>query len=219
MLPKVGILGGTGPQGRGLGLRLALAGSQVVLGSRVPQRAADVVDDLRATHGVGADLLVGAANAEAATSDVVIVAVPFDGVRTLLEPLGDTLADTVVVSCVNRLRFDEGGPYPVPVAEGSAAELVARLAPRARVVGAFHHVPAARLTDVDDVEMDVLVTGDDDDACDIVCGLAEAIPGMRGVRAGPLRLTRPVEELTAVVLAVNRRHRVRAGVRLAGLAD
>jgi NADPH-dependent F420 reductase len=196
-----------------------MAGCDVVLGSRVPQRAADTVRDLRDRHGVDAERLRGAANREAAACDVVIVAVPFDGVRWLLEPMGDALAGTVLVSCVNRLGFDDRGPHPVPVAEGSAAELVASLAPGARVVGAFHHVPAARLTTPTAVEMDVLVTGDDDDACGIVCALADVIPGMRGVRAGPLRLTRPIEELTAVVLAINRRNRVTAGVRLAGLPD
>lgn len=217
--PSIGVLGGTGPQGRGLGLRLALAGCQVMLGSRDPERAASTASALRDEHEVDADRLAGAANSEAAIRDVVIVAVPFDGVRTLLEPIGDTLAQTIVVSCVNRLAFDRRGPHPVPVAEGSAAELIAGLVPRARVVGAFHHVPAARLTSVTAVEMDVLVTGDDDEASDLVCALADAIPGMRGVRAGPLRLTRPVEELTAVVLAVNKRLRVAAGVRLAGLPD
>ncbi|CAN5800651.1 NADPH-dependent F420 reductase [soil metagenome] len=218
-LPTVGVLGGTGPQGRGLGLRLALAGYAVVLGSRTPERAVDVAGCLHDEHGVDPDLLAGAANNEAAARDVVIVAVPFDGVRALLEPMGDLLAGTVVISCVNRLGFDADGPHPIPVEEGSAAELIAVLAPRARIVGAFHHVPAARLTGASIVEMDVLVTGDDDAACAVACALADALPGMRGVRAGPLRLTRPVEELTAVVLAVNKRHRIAAGVRLAGLRD
>jgi hypothetical protein len=217
--PTVGVLGGTGPQGRGLGLRLALAGHQVVLGSRTPERAASTAKELAADHGVADDLLTGGANGEAADADVVVVAVPFDGVRPLLDAVGDQLAGRIVVSCVNRLAFD-GGPHPVPVEEGSAAELIASLAPDATVVGAFHHLPAGRLTsDTESLDMDVLVTGDDGDAVAAVCRLADTLGGVRGVRAGALRLSRPLEELTAVVIAVNKRYRVTAGVRLTGLPD
>lgn len=217
-LPTVGILGGTGPQGRGLGLRFACAGYEVVLGSRTPGRAEEVARTLRDEHGVGADLLAGAANHEAASRDVVVVAVPFDGVRPLLEPIGDLLAGTVVVSCVNRMGFDADGPYPIPVEEGSAAELIADLAPDARVVGAFHHVPAGRLTrDLGPLEMDVLITGPD--TVPHVRELVESIDGVRAVAAGPLRLSRPLEELTAVVIAVNSHFKVTAGVRLTGLPD
>ncbi len=216
----VGVLGGTGPQGRGLGLRLASAGYRVVVGSRVPQRAADTVARLRDRYDVDVDAMSGGPNREAADSDVVIVAVPFDGVQPLIESIADRLRRKIVVSCVNRLGFDEHGPHPIPVDERSATELIAGLAPGARVVGAFHHVPAGRLADdAGAVDMDVLVTGDDADACDVVCGLADAIPGMRGVRVGPLRLSRPIEELTAVVLSVNKRYGTTAGVRLTGLPD
>lgn len=214
------MLGGTGPQGRGLGLRLALAGHRVALGSRDAQRAAGTAKTLRDDHGVEVDRLTGVANDEAAAADIVIVAVPFDGIRPTLAPIRDMLAGSVLVSCVNRLGFDGDGPFPVPIEEGSAAELIARLVPEAEVVGAFHHVPARRLsTDTDPVDMDVLITGDDAHACALICDLADAIPGVRGILVGPLRLTRPLEELTAVVLAVNRRNKVAAGVRLAGLPN
>lgn len=217
-LPTVGILGGTGPQGRGLGLRLALAGYSVVLGSRTPQRAEDVAAELHAGHEVDAALLTGGANHAAAARDVVIVAVPFNGVRPLLEPIGDLLAGTVVISCVNRLRFDADGPYPIPVEAGSAAELIASLVPNAQVVGAFHHLPAGKLTsNAAPLDMDVLVTGAD--AVPYVRELVEAIGGVRAVLAGPLRLTRPIEELTAAVIAVNKHYKITAGVRLTGLPD
>lgn len=215
-LPTVGILGGTGPLGRGLGLRLALAGYEVVIGSRRTERAVGAAEGLRDAHGVGADVLAGGANDEAAARDVVIVAVPFDGVRPLLEPMGDLLAGTTVISCVNRLGFDGDGPRPLPVEEGSAAELIARLLPRARVAAAFHHVPAGRLTrDTGPLDMDVLIAGGD--GVPHVRELVEAIEGVRAVPAGPLRLSRPLEELTAVVIAVNKHYKVTAGVRLTGL--
>lgn len=213
----VGVLGGTGPQGRGLGLRLALAGHEVVLGSRTPERAASTAKELAADHDLPDGLLTGGANGVAADRDVVVVAVPFGGVRPLLEAVGDQLDGRIVVSCVNRLAFD-GGPHPVPVDEGSAAELIASLVPDATVVGAFHHLPAGRLTsDTEPLDMDVLVTGDDRDAVAAVCRLADDLGGVRGVPAGALRLSRPLEELTAVVIAVNKRYKVTAGVRLTGL--
>lgn len=217
-LPTVGVLGGTGPQGRGLGLRLALAGYEVVLGSRTPERGAGVATDLSRAHDVAERRLTGGANATAAARDIVVVAVPFEGVRALLEPIGEELAGRIVISCVNRMGFDGDGPRPVPVPEGSAAELIAGLVPDARVFGAFHHVPAGRLTrDLGSLDMDVLITGEGEDAD--VRALVEAIDGVRAVHAGPLRLTRPLEELTAVIVAVNKRHRANAGVRLTGLPD
>lgn len=218
--PTIGVLGGTGPLGRGLALRLAQAGYVTTLGSRQPERAESKAAELRAEHGVDHTALRGAGNEQAAAAAVVVVAVPFDGVEPTVKAVAPALAGKVVVSCVNRLGFDDRGPQPLPVNEGSAAELIAGLVPDARVVGAFHHVPAGQMRrGTHPVEMDVLVTGDDEDACATVAALAEAIPGMRAVRAGPLRLTRPLEELTAVLVSINRRYRVTAGLRVAGLPD
>lgn len=217
---SLGVLGGTGPLGGGLAVRLAQVGHTVILGSRDAQRAEAKAKELRDDNGISDDLLTGATNDEAAHAEVVLIAVPFDGLEALLPPLAPALAGKVVVSCVNRIGFDKAGPHPIPVDAGSAAELAAELAPQARVVGAFHHVPAARMRQGEGaVGMDVLVTGDDDDACETVAALAEQIPGMHAVRAGALRLTRPLEELTAVVISINKRYRVSAGIRVAGLPD
>jgi 8-hydroxy-5-deazaflavin:NADPH oxidoreductase len=217
--PTIGVLGGTGPLGRGLAFRLAQAGYPTVIGSRDPKRAEDKAAQLRGEHELEDTRLRGVGNAEAAAADVVVVAVPFDGVRPTIEAHAAALSGKVVVSCVNRMEFDDAGPRPVPVDAGSAAELIAQLVPDARVVGAFHHVPAGRMRRGGTIDMDVLVTGDDDNACETVCDLARAIPGVRAVRAGPLRLTRPLEELTAVILAVNRRYRTAAGISVVGLPD
>lgn len=217
---SVGIVGGTGPQGRGLGLRLAAAGHRVVLGSRDTDRGAKTAHELATEHAIDPGLLTGGGNDDAAACEVVVAAVPFDGVADTVAPLRAALADKVVISCINRLGFDGSGPHPLPVDEGSAAELVATLAPGARVVGAFHHVPAGRLRRTDTtLDMDVLIVGDDDAACTTTKQLADAIPGARGVRCGPLRLARPLEEMTAVVLSVNKRYKVTAGTRLTGLGD
>jgi NADPH-dependent F420 reductase len=211
----IGVLGGTGQQGRGLGRRLAMAGHEVVLGSRDADRAAAAAEPL-----AGDGLPVrGATNAVAAAdADVVIAAIPWQGHRELLETLADDLAGKIVVDCVNPLERDARGPRPVDVPEGSAAEQAAAALPRSRVVAAFHHVSAGVLLDSDDPdETDVLVVGDDREAKQLVMTLADGIAGLRGVDAGPLRLARWVEGMTSVIIAVNGRYKIRAGLRVTGL--
>jgi hypothetical protein len=208
--PVVAVLGGTGPQGRGLARRLALAGVHVVLGSRDAARAAAAADALPGP-------VTGAGNAEAARAgDVVIVAVPWEGHRELLVDLAPELAGKVVVDCVNPLGFDKQGAYALPVEEGSAAQQAQAVLPDSRVVGAFHHVSAVLLLDEDvaQVDTDVLVLGDDREATDLVQALADRIPGMRGVYGGRLRNASQVEALTANLISVNRRYKAHAGLRV-----
>jgi 8-hydroxy-5-deazaflavin:NADPH oxidoreductase len=208
----VGILGGTGDQGRGLARRLAMAGNRVIIGSREAGRAA------AAAASVGsAPRVAGAANEEAArAADLVIAAVPWEGHSDLLARLAGTLEGKIVVDCVNPLGFDARGCYPVGVPEGSAAEQAAAVLPGSTVVGAFHHVSATLLLDpeVAELDQDVLVLGDDRHATDLVQALAERIPGVRGVYAGRLRACGPVEGLTANLVAVNRRYKAHAGLRV-----
>ena len=216
----VGVLGGTGAQGRGLARRFAAAGLPVVLGSRSPERAAAVAAEVAATLEGSAGALSGTDNAAtAARADVVVVAVPWDGHRALLEDLAATLTGKVVVDCVNPLGFDRQGAYALPVPEGSATEQAAAALPGSTVVGAFHHVSAVLLEDpaVARVDLDVLVVGDDRAATDLVQALAAALPGARGIYAGRLRNAAQVEALTANLISVNRRYRAHAGVRVTDL--
>jgi 8-hydroxy-5-deazaflavin:NADPH oxidoreductase len=206
----VGVLGGTGPQGKGLALRWARAGITVILGSRSAERAEAAATEL----GEG---VTGADNATtAAAADVVLVAVPWDGHDALLTSLRDQLTGKVVIDCVNPLGFDKQGPYALPVDEGSAAQQAAKLLPESRVTAAFHHVSAVHLADLSIAEMDtdVLVLGDDREATDLVRGLADAIPGMRGVYGGRLRNAHQVEAFTANLIAINRRYKAHAGIRV-----
>jgi 8-hydroxy-5-deazaflavin:NADPH oxidoreductase len=208
----VGILGGTGDEGRGLARRLAMAGNRVIIGSRDAGRAAAAA----ATCG-SPPRVTGAVNAEAASAaDVVIVAVPFEGHAGLLAGLAAELDGKIVVDCVNPIAFDSRGAYPVPVPEGSAAQQAAALLGGSTVVGAFHHVSAPLLLDpeVAELDMDVLVLGDDRHATDLVQALAERIPGCRGVYAGRLRNCGQVEALTANLVSVNRRYKAHAGLRV-----
>jgi 8-hydroxy-5-deazaflavin:NADPH oxidoreductase len=208
----IGILGGTGDEGRGLARRFAMAGHRVIIGSRSVGRAT------AAAAGLGAELgILGTGNAEAADrADIVIVAVPWEGHGELLGALATVLSGKIVVDCVNPLGFDAHGAYSLAVAEGSAAQQAAGLLPESRVVGAFHHVSSVLLLDpeVAEVDMDVLVLGDDRDATSLVQALAARIPGVRGIYAGRLRNCGQVEALTANLVAINRRYKAHAGLRV-----
>ena len=206
----IGILGGTGPQGRGLARRFAMAGHPVIIGSRVHDRAYAVARE------IGHDVR-GLANKDAAReATLVIAAVPWEGHAELLTGLASELAGKIVVDCVNPMGFDQRGAYPLPVAEGSAAQQAAALLPNSRVVAAFHHVSAVLLLDpeVDSLDQDVLVLGDDRYATDLVQDLAGRIPGVRGVYAGRLRNCGQIEALTANLISINRRYKAHAGLRV-----
>jgi NADPH-dependent F420 reductase len=206
----IAILGGTGEQGRGLARRFAIAGHRVIIGSRVHDRAHAVAREIG--HGVR-----GLANRDAAReATLVIAAVPWEGHAELLAGLAAELAGRIVVDCVNPLGFDARGAYPLPVPEGSAAQQAAALLPDSRVVAAFHHMSAVLLLDpeVDSLDQDVLVLGDDRYATDLVQALAARIPGVRGVYAGRLRNCGQIEALTANLVSINRRYKAHAGLRV-----
>src|SRR3954471_24104738 len=212
----VAVLGGTGPQGRGLARRFAAAGLPVVIGSRRAERAEGIAAELASATG---GQVSGRDNEGAAgEGDIVIVAVPWDGHGDLLAGLADALAGKVVVDCVNPLGFDKRGAYGLDVEEGSAAEQAAALLPDSTVVAAFHNVSAVKLEDPEvlEVDTDVLVLGEREDreACDLVQELAAVIPGVRGVYGGRLRNASQVEALTANLISVNRRYKAHAGIRI-----
>lgn len=216
-MATIGFVGGTGPQGRGLSLRLGQAGHPVLLGSRDEGRAVQAAEKL-AGNDPGLDVRGVSNHRACAESDAVVVTVPAAQQADALPELRETIGDKLVVSCMNAISFDEEGPHPVLVAAGSAAEECQRLLPEARVVAAFQNVAAGSLLDAPEpLDGDVLVCGDDHAATEWVGGLVGAIPGMRPVQAGPLRLARPIEEITAVLMSLNRRHGVRTGLRITGL--
>jgi 8-hydroxy-5-deazaflavin:NADPH oxidoreductase len=216
---KIGILGGTGPQGRGLARRFAAAGHDVLIGSRAAERGeligaedAQADDTNRITGGSNADV--------AAAAELVIVAVPYAGHAALLSALATELVGKIVVDCVNPLGFDQQGPFPLRVAAGSAAEEAQQLLPDSTVIAAFHHVSAVLLDDptVDHFADDVLVLGEDRDGVAVVCALAAAIPGARGIYAGRLRNAGQVEAFTANLIAINRRYKTHAGLAITGVS-
>ncbi len=206
----IGVLGGTGDQGRGLAWRWAMAGHRVIIGSRDARRARDVALEL----GGG---VVGMDNPSCAQeADIVVLAVPWAGHGDLIKSVAKELVGKIVIDCVNPLGFDKQGAYVLDVEEGSAVQQAATLLPASRVVGAFHNVSASWLIDssAESINTDVLVLGDDREATDIVQALAGRITGVRGVYGGRLRNARQVEGLTANLISINRRYKAHAGIRI-----
>lgn len=207
---RIGVLGGTGEQGRGLATRWAAAGLRVILGSREATKALEVSGTIPGDCS-------GMSNADCAShSDIVVVAVPWQGHAELLSSLTGELANKIVVDCVNPLGFDKQGAFALDVPAGSAAQQAQQILAESTVVAAFHHVSAVLLLDeaLARIDTDVLVLGDDRDATNTVQALAEAIPGVRGIFGGRLRNARQVEALTANLISINRRYRSHAGLRV-----
>jgi NADPH-dependent F420 reductase len=217
----VGVIGGTGPQGRGLAVRLAAAGQRNLLGSRDAEKcsriAAEVAERATAAAGGAEVSVTGGANVDVAgAADLVIVAVPYAGHADTIRELAEPLAGKIVVDCVVPMGWDELGAYVIDVPEGSAAQQAAALLPDSQVVGAFHHLSAALLEDLSKptLDGDVMVVGDDRASMDTVQALASRLPGMRGIYAGRLRNARQVEALTINLVSVNRRYKAHAGIRI-----
>ena len=214
----IAVIGGTGPQGTGLAYRFARGGHEVVLGSRSQERAVVAATELG--ERVGSATVRGAANDHAAKgADLVLLAVPYDGHDALVAELAPQLAGKVVISCVNPIGFDKRGPFGLDLGPTSAAEDAQRLLPDSTVVGAFHHLSAVSLNGDADLldHEDVLVCGDDPDAKAAVIELAATVTGRPGIDAGALRMARQLEPLTAVLISINKRYKVRSGISVVGL--
>jgi len=218
----IAVVGGTGPQGKGLAYRFARHGHSIVVGSRDADRAAEAAAEIsERLEGVdAAGSVTGGTNTDACLSaEVVLLAVPYKGHDELVASL--PLAGRTVISCVNPLGFDKDGPHGLVVGDGhgSAAESAQEIAPDAQVVGAFHHLSAVRLWGKRDYldEEDVLVCGDATEAKQVVIELASTVTGRNGIDAGRLRLARQLEPLTAVLISVNKKYKAHSGIRLTGL--
>ena len=213
-------LGGTGPEGRGLALRLALAGEDVIIGSRDAGRAAAAAGELRQL--APGSRIDGAANADAAVAaDVVFLAFPYEGQRPTLESMPGALAGKVVVDVIAPMQFQRGrGASAVEVEAGSAAQEAQALLPSALVVSAFQNVSAEELLEPDKpMEGDVVVCSDHAEPKSLVMGLARKIPNLRPVDGGALSNSRYVEQITPMLVNINRIYRIHAGIRIVGVPD
>lgn len=219
---KVAIVGGTGDEGFGLALRLAGAGHEVTIGSRVADKAAASAAQAREILGDSVSV-GGSTNAEAAAAaEVTLVTVPFGAMAAIYGSIRESLApDSIVCDCTSPLMAGVGGRATQALHpwQGSAAEFAATLVPgHVRLVASFHTVAADALRDLDrPVGSDALVVGDDREAKEVVGGLVGDIPGMRWVDAGPLAMARIAESLTPLLIGINVRYKLHdAGFRISG---
>lgn len=213
----IGFIGGTGPEGRGLALRLALAGDSVVLGSRDAARAQGAANEILA---VAPDTSVQAGiNLDTAEkAKTVFVTLPYSAQRSTLGQIEDALAGKIVVVTVAPLRFAKEGVSALPVTAGSAAMEVSEILPNSYIVAAFQTISAHDLLEPRKcIESDVIVCSDDHAAKEKVMTLAEKIAGVRAVDGGGLRNAVYVEHMTALLLNINRIYKARSALKIAGI--
>ena len=211
-------LGGTGPEGKGLALRLAMAGESVIIGSRDAGRAQEAANEL--LELAPGQAIAGALNADAAAqSDVVFLTMPYGGMSPTIADVGAALHGKTVVTVIAPMQFQRGvGAVAEEVAAGSAAQEAQAAAPEARVVAAFQNVSAEELLKPEvTLNEDVVICADDAEAKQVVIDLTRKIPNLRPVDAGALFNARYVEQITPLLVNINRIHRTHAGVRITGV--
>jgi NADPH-dependent F420 reductase len=217
----IAILGGTGPAGTGLALRWARAGETIIIGSRDAQRAQQVAANLKERAGNQANISGMENSAACAAADLLMLTVPFEGQATLLKQLKPAItAGSVLIDATVPLAAGVGGraSRTLGVWQGSAAQQAAELVPKGvSVVAAFHNVSAELLNGDDPLDCDVIVCSDDPDAAQLTRNLAAKIPGVRAVDGGKLENSRIVEQITALLIGLNIRHKGHAGIRITGL--
>ncbi len=222
MSRRLAIVGGTGPEGRGLALRWARAGEEVIIGSRDAERAQRAAEEVAKSAGASGRV-TGMANADAvAATDFVVLTVPFSGHADILKQLKPAFRPgTVLIDTTVPLAAAVGGrpTRTLGVWQGSAAEQATELVPEGvKVVAAFQNVSHEALEAAGPVDCDVIVCSDDAPARQLVRELAEKIPGARGVDGGKLENARIVEQLTALLIGINVRYKAHAaGLRITGL--
>ena len=218
-VPTLAVIGGTGAEGSGLALRWAAAGYPILIGSRSRDKAQAAAAELGALLPAKGAAIEGATNAAAAAAaDVVVLSVPYDSLNGILQQIRAGCQGKTVVSVVVPLKPPRVSRVWRPPAGSAAEEAQALLGEDARLVAAFQNISATHLRDLShSVDCDILITGDDKEAKQTAIELAQAA-GMRGIDAGPLVNSSVSEGLTAVLIGINARHRVKgSGIRVTGV--
>ena len=217
----IAILGGTGPAGTGLALRWARAQESIIIGSRDAQRARDVAAVIRGKVGFGAQVSGMENSAACAAADILMLTVPFDGQAALLKQLKPAITEgSILIDATVPLAAAVGGraSRTLGIWQGSAAQQTAELVPKGvSVVAAFHNISADLLNGDAPLDCDVIVCSDDPDAAQLTRELAAKIPGVRAIDGGKLENARTVEQITALLIGLNIRHKGHAGIRITGL--
>ncbi len=219
----IAVIGGTGPAGRGLALRWARAGEIVVIGSRDAARAEQTAETIRARAGANAQVSVLENSAACEASSLLVLTVPFEGQAALLKQLKPAIRpDSILIDATVPLAASVGGRASRTLGawQGSAAQQAAELVPKGvSVAAAFQNVSADVLNNNDDVDCDVIVCSDDPSAAHIAMELAAKIAGVRAIDGGKLENARIVEQITALLIGLNIRHKGHGGIRITGLPD
>lgn len=220
-MARTAFLGGTGPEGLGLALRFALAGEDIIIGSRNRERAEVSATELRGilqANDCGARV-EGMENGDAAAAaEIVALAVPYEGLQPLVLRIGPACAGKMVLDVVNPLVFRDGLFHMPPVNAGSAGQLIQQLLPNSPVVSGFKNLSAKELLDPKHrIEGDVLLCGDHPAATTYFAKLIERIPALRPVDAGSMVNAQHLESITTLLLNLNRRHKALTSVRILGL--
>jgi 8-hydroxy-5-deazaflavin:NADPH oxidoreductase len=217
----VAILGGTGPAGMGLALRWGRAGENVILGSRDAHRAEETAANVKRKVGDQARVM-GMENSQAcAASEVLVLTVPFEGQATLLKQLKPAIRPgSILIDATVALAASVGGraSRTLGVWQGSSAQQAAELVPKGvSVAAAFHNLSAELLNGDEPLDCDVIVASDDPNATQITRTLASKIPGVRAIDGGKLENARILEQITALLIGLNIRHKGHGGIRITGL--
>jgi NADPH-dependent F420 reductase len=215
---RIAVVGGTGPAGRGLAVRLAASGFEVVIGSRDKKRAPAICDEILAVWPGRSLSLEGADNETAVEADLVVIATPWEAAAATTRTLAPRLAGKPVISMANALTRLDGEFQALLPPRGSVAAAVQEAAPGARVVAACHHLAAKDLGDLDHrLDVDVLLASDHRDAMAEVIDVLGRIEGVRALDCGSLVSAGPIEAMTAVLLQLNSRYKTRASVKITGI--
>jgi NADPH-dependent F420 reductase len=220
---RVAIVGATGALGFGLAVRLAAAGVPVAIGSRSGERADEALERARRAVPDG-DFTAGVNDEVVSDVDVVFLCVPFRNQSENLTNLREALHEgQILVDATVPLAAAVGGraTRTLGVWQGSAAQQAAEMVPTGvRVVAALHTVGAPKFSHLDEsLDEDVLVCGDKRDDKARVAAILDRIPGLRCVDAGRLEQARTVEQMTALMISINARYKVHAGVKIVGLPE
>jgi NADPH-dependent F420 reductase len=221
MSRTIAVLGGTGAEGFGLALRWAQAGETVIIGSRDAKRAQAAADRIKQQAGATANVAGAENTAACGAADLLVLTVPFEGHAALLKQLKPALRPgSIVVDATVPLAASVGGraSRTLGVWQGSAAQETAELVPSSvSVVAAFQNVGAEILNSGGPVECDVIVCSDDAEAGKTIRALAAQIPGVRAIDGGKLENARILEQITALLIGLNIRHKGHSGIRVTGL--
>lgn len=213
---RIAFIGGTGPEGMGLAMRFAKSGHLVYIGSRSEERANEAIEQVK--EAVPEGHVFGGLNEEGIErADVIFLTVPSDAHRSTLEKFKDAIGEKILVDVVVPMLFDRDGPKAVAVEEGSAAQEARAILPDAKVVSGFHHLDASQLKKVDrPMQGDVIVCGDHRASKNKVMDLVEEIEYVRAVDGGGLANSKYIEQLTVLLLHINKIYKAHTGIRITG---